>query len=40
MIKNNRDPFKNIAGCVPCGACGPILDAYEYVKAGNQKEKK
>lgn len=40
MIKNNRDPFKNIAGCVPCGACGPILDAYEFVKAGNQKEKK
>ena len=38
MMKNNMDPFKNSAGCVLCGACGPILDAYSFVKSGKPPE--
>ncbi len=38
MIRVNMDPNRNKAGCVPCGACGPILDAYSFVKDGNISE--
>ncbi|WP_457558976.1 radical SAM protein [Candidatus Harpocratesius sp.] len=28
-IEYNLDPRKNVAGCIRCGGCSPLIDAYE-----------
>ena len=33
--KYGLDPLKNQAGCIRCGGCSPIIDAYEVIMAEN-----
>lgn len=34
MLEENLDPFSNKAGCVRCGACSALLEAYRLARSG------